>query len=97
MASIYVFENGAQLARIALTSSTLTVGRLKSNDVVLDNPGVSRHHLRIDGDPTGTTFVLEDLQSLNGSFVGGRKVAACVLRNGDEVHLGKHSILFEDA
>lgn len=96
MASIYVFENGAQLARIPLTPSTLTVGRLKTNEVVLDNPGVSRHHLRIDGDPTGTSFVMEDLQSLNGTFVGGVKVSACVLKNGDEIHLGKHSILFED-
>jgi len=97
MASIYVFENGIQLARLPLGSTTLTIGRLKTNEVVLDNPGVSRHHLRIDGDPTGSTFVLEDLQSLNGTFVGGQKVSACVLKNGDEIHLGKHSILFEDS
>ncbi|MCB9495902.1 MAG: FHA domain-containing protein [Fibrobacteria bacterium] len=97
MASLYLFENGTQISRFPLASSTITVGRLKSNDIVLDNAGVSRHHLRIDGDPTGSTFVMEDLQSLNGTFVGGKKVAACVLRNGDEIHLGKHSLLFEDA
>lgn len=97
MASLYVFENGVQISRVPLRSDTVTVGRLKTNAVVLDNPGVSRQHLRIDGDPSGTIFVLEDLQSLNGTFVGGRKVSACVLRNGDEIHLGKHSILFEDS
>jgi len=96
MASLYVFENGAQISRVPLGSEVITVGRLKTNALVLDNPGVSRHHLRIDGDPSGTVFVLEDLQSLNGTFVGGRKVSACVLKNGDEIHLGKHSILFED-
>lgn len=97
MASLYVFENGAQISRLPLGPGTLTVGRLKTNTLVLDNPGVSRHHLRIDGDPSGTVFVMEDLQSLNGTFVGGRKVSACVLKNGDEIHLGKHSILFEDS
>lgn len=96
MASLYVFENGAQISRLPLGSEAITVGRLKTNALVLDNPGVSRHHLRIDGDPSGTVFVLEDLQSLNGTFVGGRKMSACVLKNGDEIHLGKHSILFED-
>lgn len=97
MASLYVFENGKQLARLPLQAGCVTVGRLKSNTIVLDNPGVSRHHLRIDGDPTGTVFVLEDLQSLNGTYVSGQKIAACVLRNGDEIHLGKHSLLFEDS
>lgn len=96
MASLYVFENGAQISRLSLGPDTVTIGRLKTNALVLDNPGVSRHHLRIDGDPSGTVFVMEDLQSLNGTYVGGRKVSACVLKNGDEIHLGKHSILFED-
>jgi pSer/pThr/pTyr-binding forkhead associated (FHA) protein len=96
MASLYVLENDRQMARLQLQPGTITVGRLKNNTVVLDNAGVSRQHLRIDGDPSGTLFVLEDLNSLNGTYVGARKVQACLLQNGDEIHMGKHTLVFED-
>lgn len=96
MASLYILENDRQVARAQLAAGTVTVGRIKSNTVVLDNPGVSRQHLRIDGDPSGTLFVLEDLNSLNGTYVGANQVQACLLRNGDEIHLGKHTLVFED-
>lgn len=97
MASLFVLENERQVARLQLQPGTITVGRLKSNTVALDNPGVSRQHLRIDGDPSGTLFVLEDLNSLNGTYVGARKVQACLLQHGDEVHMGKHTLVFEDS
>ncbi len=96
MASLYVLENDQQISRVQLPPGTIMVGRLKSNTIVLDNPGVSRHHLRIDGDPSASWFVLEDLGSLNGTFMGSRRVQACMLQNGDEVHLGKHTLVFED-
>ena len=96
MASLYVLENAQQISRVPLPPGTVTVGRLKTNTVVLDNPGVSRHHLRIDGDHTASHFVLEDLGSLNGTFLGSERVAACLLKNGDEIHLGKHTLVFED-
>lgn len=96
MPSLYVLENDQQISRVPLPQGTITVGRLKTNTIVLDNPGVSRHHLRIDGDPSASCFVLEDLHSLNGTFMGSRRVQAVVLQNGDEIHLGKHTLVFED-
>ena len=97
MASLYVLENDRQVFQLQLKAGSITVGRLKNNEVVLDNPGVSRQHLRIDGDPSATLFILEDLNSLNGTYVGARKVQACLLQNGDEVHMGKHTLVFEDS
>lgn len=96
MASLYVLENDRQISHLQLKAGSVSVGRIKSNTVVLDNPGVSRQHLRIDGDPSGSMFVLEDLNSLNGTFVGTNQVQACLLQNGDEIHLGKHTLVFED-
>jgi len=72
-----------------LEAGTLTLGRQRTNMVVLDNPGVSRHHLRIDTAPGGAWHVLEDLGSLNGTFVNGQRVGACLLKAGDEVLLGQ--------
>jgi len=40
--------------------------------------------------------VLEDLNSLNGTFVGSSKVQACLLQQGDEIHMGKHTLVFAD-
>jgi pSer/pThr/pTyr-binding forkhead associated (FHA) protein len=96
MASLFVLENDRQVAKLQLLPGSITVGRLKSNTVVLDNAGVSRQHLRIDGDPSGTLFVLEDMNSLNGTFVGTEKVQACLLQQGDEIHMGKHTLVFAD-
>jgi pSer/pThr/pTyr-binding forkhead associated (FHA) protein len=96
MPSLYILENDKQIDRVQLPTGSVTLGRLKSNTIVLDNPGVSRHHLRIDGDPSATQFVLEDLNSLNGTYMGPRRVQAVFLQNGDEIHLGKHTLVFED-
>ncbi len=49
----------------------LTIGRDLSNDIVLDDPLVSRFHGRLDLAPQP---VLHDLGSFNGSFVNGHRV-----------------------
>jgi pSer/pThr/pTyr-binding forkhead associated (FHA) protein len=50
-----------------LKGKSLTIGRRKDNDVVIDNLAVSGHHAKVDA--VGDAFVLVDLQSKNGSFV----------------------------
>lgn len=64
---------------VALTRPITTVGRAADNDVVLDDPSVSRYHARILRTPNG--FVVEDRNSLNGIRVGGR------LLRGDDAEL----------
>jgi predicted component of type VI protein secretion system len=65
----------------------LTVGRDPSNDIVINDPQVSRQHLRITRQ--GQMVVIEDLGSTNGSFANGvRLTGPHVLSNGDVVGLG---------
>lgn len=71
----------------------VTIGRLPDNGVVVDNPAVSGHHARIVVE--GGQAILEDLQSTNGTFVGGRVVSRHALQHGDVVLVGKHQLLFE--
>lgn len=73
--------------------SGLTIGRLPDNKVVIDNPAVSGHHARVFLE--GSSVVIEDLNSTNGTFVHGRPVARHVLRHGDEVLIGKHHLAFD--
>jgi pSer/pThr/pTyr-binding forkhead associated (FHA) protein len=66
----------------------VTVGRSRDNDVVLNHPSVSRHHLEFFFDPEGNVF-LTDLNSSNGTFVNGRRISGSVqLRSTDIVKAG---------
>ena len=69
------------------------VGRGSDVQVRLDLPGISRHHARItivDGQAT-----VEDLQSKNGTFVGGERIAgARTLMSGDELGFGSVRVSF---
>ncbi|MBB6628745.1 FHA domain-containing protein [Nocardioides sp. KIGAM211] len=64
----------------------LTIGRTRSNDVVLDDPLVSRQHATLE---PGAPAVLRDLESFNGTFVNGHRIDGAVpLAVGDEVIVG---------
>ncbi len=71
---------------------SLTIGRRKNNDVVIENLAVSGHHAKIDS--VGDGFVLIDLQSKNGSFVNEQIKNTHWLKNGDVINIGKHSLAF---
>jgi hypothetical protein len=70
----------------------LTIGRLDSNDIVIENLAVSGHHAKIDS--VGDGFLLTDLQSKNGSFVNDQLVMSHWLKHGDKIVIGKHTIEF---
>ena len=71
---------------------SLTIGRRKNNDVVIENLAVSGHHAKIDS--VGDDFVLIDLQSKNGSFVNEKIINTHWLQDGDIINIGKHSLAF---
>ena len=70
-----------------------TIGRLPDNSVMIDNPAVSSHHACVFRD--GDQFVVEDLQSTNGTFVNGTRVSRHALQQGDVVTVGKHQLVLD--
>lgn len=73
-----------------------TIGRLPANAITIADPSVSSNHARILRTDEG--FVLEDLQSRNGSFVNGEKIEGKrLLADGDLVRLGKVIMTFNVA
>jgi predicted component of type VI protein secretion system len=94
MAKLYLKFNEAVLKEFNLSSEPLTVGRLPDNKVQVDNPAVSSHHARIFWE--ADHFVLEDLNSTNGTFINNRRVGKVTLKDGDEVLIGKHTLVFKD-
>jgi hypothetical protein len=71
-----------------LNKDIVTLGRDITNDITINDPEVSRHHLRITRGAGG--FTLEDLGSTNGTFINGQRLTgARPLRPGDMVGLGE--------
>jgi len=79
--------------KFALGEGTHLVGRAPDADVMLNSSSVSRRHARITVAPTIT--VIEDLQSKNGTWVGGTRItASCALADKDRVRFGSVSLTF---
>lgn len=79
-----------------LLDSAYTLGRAPSNTIAIADGSVSSQHARILRTPEG--FVLEDLQSRNGTFVNGEQVAdKRLLADGDLIRLGKIIMTFNIA
>ena len=74
-------------------SDRTTIGRSPDNDVFLDDVTVSRKHAVLV--QSAGEFRIEDLGSLNGTFVNRRRIdAATRLESGDEVQIGKYRLSF---
>ena len=70
-----------------------TIGRSPDNDIFLDDVTVSRKHAVVL--QSGGELRIEDLGSLNGTFVNRRRIdAATRLESGDEVQIGKYRLIF---
>jgi hypothetical protein len=70
-----------------------TIGRSPDNDIFLDDVTVSRKHAVLA--QSGNEFKIEDLGSLNGTFVNRRRIdSATRLESGDEVQIGKYRLSF---
>jgi ribosomal protein L12E/L44/L45/RPP1/RPP2 len=77
---------------IKMATDVLTIGRGKTCDFVIDSNRVSREHARITRE--GGDFILEDLNSSNGTFFGPgkEKISKKKLKDGDEFTLGTEKI-----
>jgi pSer/pThr/pTyr-binding forkhead associated (FHA) protein len=79
-------------ARFLLDAERTTAGRRPESDIFLDDVTVSRKHaefIRRDGQ-----FYVHDLGSLNGTYVARDRIDEVVLRDGDEVQIGKYRLVF---
>jgi pSer/pThr/pTyr-binding forkhead associated (FHA) protein len=94
MARIEVRFNNVAVREVPLDRPTITIGRSGKNDIVVDNMAVSRKHARIYQE--GPRFIVEDLKSLNGTFVNNKKVSQWILSDNDKIHIGKHTLVFID-
>jgi len=89
--SPYLLDSGGQQFAIRLGAST-RIGRALDNDIVIGDASVSRHHASIEYRNGG--FLLRDLGSHNGTWVGGQRVTEAPLGRGDALRLGDAHFTF---
>lgn len=82
---------GAEARRVRIEDRPIRIGTARHNDLVLWDRAVSAEHCRIEPGP-GAIF-LRDLESRNGTFVQGVRVALCDLRPGSGVRVGRTELL----
>ena len=69
-----------------------TIGRSPDCDVFLDDVTVSRKHAVLVGE--GERFHVEDLGSLNGTFLNRKRIENAPVEDGDELQIGKYRLTF---
>jgi two-component system cell cycle response regulator len=95
-----VFLSGELIAvPIPLEREEVTLGRALEADVRINDKDVSRQHAKIvavrDGARNVTHYILNDLDSRNGTFLNGRRVRRETLDNGDKITIGETILRFD--
>jgi pSer/pThr/pTyr-binding forkhead associated (FHA) protein len=84
-----MFENKL-VKEVPIGSRPVGIGRSPDNDLPVDNLAVSNYHARVYVE--AGRLVVEDLDSLNGTFVNDLRVERATLHDGDSIWVGKHHI-----
>src|SRR5437764_3919791 len=94
MASVTVVFGGKEEKTYPLDKSRLVVGREPKCDIQIDNLGISREHCAFS--QRGEAFLVQDLNSSNGTYVNGRKITEHFLNHDDEIVIGKYMLKFRN-
>lgn len=92
MAKLVLTLNGAVVGNHFIEKSRVTIGRRSSNDICIDDVGVSKEHAVIQ--TVGNDHIFEDLGSTNGSTLDGERITKHILQNGDTVMLGAYQLKY---
>lgn len=73
----------------------ITIGRGQDNDIVINDPQISRNHLQLIQKDDGTASVV-DLNSSNGTYVNGHKITGeHILSKNDIVLIGRTTLQWQ--
>ena len=79
--------------RFDLGGQLISIGRGAENDLILDDPQVSRHHCQLKLQQGA--YSLTDMGSTNGSYVNGQRISEIALGPGDIIEVGGTRIEFQ--
>jgi two-component system, cell cycle response regulator len=90
--AVLTVVSGPSTGRAYAIEGDVVLGRGRDCTVRIDDPGASREHARVT--VTGDhRYVLEDLGSLNGTYVDGRRIDRAELQSGDRINMGPNVVI----
>ncbi len=87
-------RRGNEVRQLPVSPALTNIGRSQDNQIVLDDPGISRHHAQLQW--TGSMLMITDLGSNNGTMVNGLRIQPNVpvpLREGDNISIGSFNMV----
>ncbi len=91
-ASVVVLEGFAEGMEYPIKETYAVIGRSRDAAVPLKDPMVSREHAAIVFHEDA--FILKDLDSTNGTYMGGALIKESELSHGDKFHIGNTVLQF---
>ncbi len=90
---IIILQTQRGIKKFSFNKDVISIGRAKENDIVLDDETVSNFHASITYDPNIDFYVLMDLDSKNGTFVGDKKIIdPYILEKFSIITIGKNKL-----
>lgn len=89
---VYVFAGKRKIAEYTIKKERVTIGRTRSNDIMVRSRKVSRLHAQIV--TVETDRVIEDCNSMNGTYVNERLIKYQPLQSGDMIQIGEFSLKY---
>jgi len=93
MARLFLKLQESILKEVILSQGVVTIGRLPDNLVQISELAVSGHHAKIYWERDH--YVLEDMESMNGTYLNNQRVSQAALKAGDTIRIASHAILFQ--
>ncbi len=95
MDRLVLIDGDLETREFMLDQKQVSLGRDQSNAVCLSDKSVSRHHA--DVVKVSTRYFLQDAESTNGTRLNGIEIKKHILKNGDEIDIGKYKLRFQEA
>jgi adenylate cyclase len=92
MPNIQIIDTDGRISNFPINKDVIVIGRSEENDLVLPDKSVSRNHARIAKQKKG--YILTDLGSFNGTKVSGKSIQSILLKNNDQIRIGKILLKF---
>src|SRR5437016_6959239 len=95
MTARLIVVSGAKHRTHTIRSGSFAVGALDASDLVVDDPEVSKRHLKIER--RGEQYWVVDTESRNGTFLNETRVDEAELHSGDRLRIGQTAMFFLQA
>ena len=92
MPHLQIITHNGESYNFPLVKDKTTIGRSKNNDIVLPDPRVSSKHAEIIS--KGNRFILNDLESHNGTRINEELIQSHSLKHEDEIRIGQYRLAF---